>query len=99
MNHEIEYVPEDEPSEKNALFIDCPCCNANLVIDFFLLGKHVDSIRAFENYKRVFKNRYQVQGMKAITKEEIEPIKKAGISYLVACKMLGDLKQKRNNGR
>ena len=94
MSHEIEYLPEDEHTDKNALFIDCPCCNANLALDFSLVSKHVDTIRAFENYKRIFKN----QKAKPFTKKEIEPIKMSAISYLTACRMLGDLKQKRQNG-
>ena len=94
MSQEFEYLPGEEPTDKNALFIDCPGCDAGLALDFSLIAKHTDTIRAFENYKRIFKN----QGVKPIVKEEIEPIKNSAISYLVACRMLGDLKQKRQNG-
>jgi len=92
---EIEYVPEDESSEKNALFIDCPCCNAGLAVEFALISKHVDSTRAFENYKRVFVNRYKINGLEPIKEEEVKPLAQAGIGFLVGCKLLGDLKQKR----
>lgn len=97
MTQEIEYLPEEDDG-RNPLLIFCPCCNSELAINFSLISKHVDTVRAFDNYSRIFVNRYKVEGQKPIEKEEIQELKMAAITYLVGARMLGNIRVNKNGG-